>query len=492
MSVLDSTFDRDFLAVNAETLRSMFAALAEGVVLHARDGSIVEANVAAEAILGLTRDQMLGRTSMDPAWGAIHEDGTPYPGADHPAMVTLRTGRPLRERVMGIHDGRGEVRWLSVNSQPIFSAGVTGPAAVVATFIDITRQRQLTDELRVARADLQTILDNVPARITSWQVDGLTNRFANRAAELHFGLPPGGGVGKHAREILGEATLGRVMPFIEAAFSGERQSFEQVESQPDGTVRYTQVKYVPLRQQGKIAVLYELATDITDLRESYQKIRDLAQRLESIREQERRSIAQVLHEGIAQELFAMRLGLERMKSMAMRNEVDVALCDKLAASAARSMEEIRRIANDLRPAALAHLSVFVALSEHVDRFGADSGLTINVREIDPFPMLDEGTRLVLFRAAQELLTNVAKHARATKVDVNLKVEAGHLVLEVTDDGIGLAKTDLAKPGSIGLLGLREKLQALGGRLTIRCQPRGGTSVSVQMPFIGSNTADMDL
>ena len=155
--------------LDSHRARASSMALAEGVVLHARDGSIVEANVAAEAILGLTRDQMLGRTSMDPAWGAIHEDGAPYPGADHPAMVTLRTGRPLRERVMGIHDGRGEVRWLSVNSQPIFSAGVTGPAAVVATFIDITRQRQLTDELRVARADLQTILDNVPARITSYQ-----------------------------------------------------------------------------------------------------------------------------------------------------------------------------------------------------------------------------------------------------------------------------------------------------------------------------------
>ena len=483
MSVIDATIDRDFQAVSAETLRSMCAALAEGVVLHARDGSLVEANVAAEAILGLTRDQMLGRTSMDPAWRATHEDGTPYPGNDHPAMVTLRTGRPLREKVMGVHDGRGEVRWLSVNSQPIFSTGVSGPVAVVATFIDITRQRQLTDELRVAKADLQTILDNVPARITSWHMDGWTNRFANRAAEVHFGLPPGGGAGKHAREILGESAFTKLTPFLEAALNGERQSYEQVESQPDGTIRYTQVKYAPLKQQGKVVGLYALATDITDLRASYQKIRDLAQRLESIREQERRSIAQALHEGIAQELFAMRLGLEHLKSMALRNEVDVELCERLAAAAVRSMEEIRRIANDLRPTALAHLSVFVALSELADRFGADSGLTIHVREIGRFPMLDEGTRLVLFRAAQELLTNVAKHARATKVDVDLKAEAGHLVLEVTDDGIGLAKADLSKPGSIGLLGLREKFEALGGTLKILRPPGGGTSASVRMPVV---------
>ena len=98
-------------------------------------------------------------------------------------------------------------------------------------------------------------------------------------------------------------------------------------------------------------------------------------------------------------------------------------------------------------------------------------------------MLDEGTRLVLFRAAQELLTNVAKHARATKVDVDLKAEAGHLVLEVTDDGIGLAKADLSKPGSIGLLGLREKFEALGGTLKILRPPGRGTSVSVRMPVV---------
>ncbi|MBK9966725.1 MAG: PAS domain S-box protein [Holophagales bacterium] len=78
-----------------------FEALPEGVVLHLASGEIVICNPAAERILGLTRSQMAGRTSLDPSWQAIREDGSPFPGETHPAMVTLRTGEPLRDVVMG-------------------------------------------------------------------------------------------------------------------------------------------------------------------------------------------------------------------------------------------------------------------------------------------------------------------------------------------------------------------------------------------------------
>ena len=85
------------LALNAgEAAEIALAALSEGVVMHAASGAIVACNPAAERILGLTRDQMTGRTSIDPRWRAVHEDGSPYPGETHPAMLTLRTGEPVR------------------------------------------------------------------------------------------------------------------------------------------------------------------------------------------------------------------------------------------------------------------------------------------------------------------------------------------------------------------------------------------------------------
>jgi PAS domain S-box-containing protein len=101
------------------------------------NGEINSCNPAAERILGLTLDQMAGRTSLDINWGAIHEDGSPWPSETHPAIVTLRTGEALREEVMGIHRPDGTLRWISINSEPI--PGQDGRhSGVVSTFVDIS------------------------------------------------------------------------------------------------------------------------------------------------------------------------------------------------------------------------------------------------------------------------------------------------------------------------------------------------------------------
>ena len=131
--------------------RSVLAALAEGVVLQYADGSIGACNESACRILGLSQDQIMGRTSLDPRWQAIHEDGSPFPGEDHPAMVTLRTGEPLAEVIMGIRRPDREQVWISINTQPLFREGQEAadwgdpPFAVVASFIDIT-ERKLAEE----------------------------------------------------------------------------------------------------------------------------------------------------------------------------------------------------------------------------------------------------------------------------------------------------------------------------------------------------------
>ncbi|MDO8788171.1 MAG: PAS domain S-box protein [Sulfuritalea sp.] len=129
-------------------LRSIFLSMAEGVVFQTADGRLIEANPAAEEILGLSRDELLRRTSYDPRWQSIHEDGTPFPGDEHPTMVTLKTGKPLRNQVMGIRVPTGGLRWISINSMPINSGEDGRPEAVVATFTDITERRRFELALR--------------------------------------------------------------------------------------------------------------------------------------------------------------------------------------------------------------------------------------------------------------------------------------------------------------------------------------------------------
>jgi PAS domain S-box-containing protein len=102
--------------------RSVIAAIEDGMVLLDSDGNIRTCNASAERILGLSADQMVGRTALDPRWRAIHEDGSPFPGETFPSMVTLNTGLSCSNVIMGVHKPSGELTWISINSGPIFEA----------------------------------------------------------------------------------------------------------------------------------------------------------------------------------------------------------------------------------------------------------------------------------------------------------------------------------------------------------------------------------
>ena len=129
--------------------RSLYGAVEVGIVMQDCGGAIVEANEAAQEILGLTFDQMRGRTPMDPRWQAIHDDGSPFPGEMQPAMVALRTGRRVRDVTMGILRPNGERRWLLVNAAPIVEPdGGRAMLGVVSTFLDITERRQAEEALQ--------------------------------------------------------------------------------------------------------------------------------------------------------------------------------------------------------------------------------------------------------------------------------------------------------------------------------------------------------
>ena len=110
-------------------------------MLQAADGSIVEWNPAAERVLGLTADELAGRTSTDPRWQAIHEDGTPWPGDTHPAMESLRTGEPISGALMGVHHPDGTRVWLRVSSRPVFDETGT-PSHVLTVFADVTAHQE--------------------------------------------------------------------------------------------------------------------------------------------------------------------------------------------------------------------------------------------------------------------------------------------------------------------------------------------------------------
>ena len=140
--------ERENARASVRRIEVLFDAMAEGVVLQNAAGEIVMSNRAASTVLGLTEEQMSGPTSIDPRWRAIHEDGSPYPGEDHPAMMALRTGVSQRNAVMGVHKPSGDLTWISINAMPTDREDGT-VIEVISTFHDITPLKRASEQLAV-------------------------------------------------------------------------------------------------------------------------------------------------------------------------------------------------------------------------------------------------------------------------------------------------------------------------------------------------------
>ena len=349
---------------------------------------------------------------------------------------------------------------------------------------DVTEFTQLNAELRQAQADLEAVLNNVPAIIGYWHKD-YTSRFANRAYEETFGLPPGGMRGRHVREVLGGATYAASEAHMEATLAGEAQTFERATTRADGSVRHMHLNYVPDRRDGEVAGLYVLAVDITELNDSRERVRSLAQRLESAQEDERQSLALRLHEGIAQDLFVTKLSVDYLKTQAGGRAGVSEACAELTVQIDNMLNQVRHISHELRPDALSHARLAQSL-DHLKPLGEHVGLRVEITEALSFPELPEIVRTIFFRAAQEALRNTIRHAYATLLSITLSANADRISMTIEDDGVGITDGDLCKPGSLGLVGIEERFKAF----------RGGTSVSngqlrgaVLIAYVPADVAD---
>ena len=352
---------------------------------------------------------------------------------------------------------------------------------VICTFIDVTEQRKMTEKLRVASEDLQMLLDHVPARITSWLPDGV-NRFLNAVAAAQFGVDPAAAAGKHLREILGEERYRTSKPSLDAALAGVAESHEHVDVQPDGSLRYSKVSFVPQFRDGSVVGVFALAMDVTELHASRQRVRDLAQRLETVRDDENKRVSRVLHERIAQDLFGMKLWIHQLAAESKIDPINSDIDREIVLAIDNAIGVVRNLADDLYPALLAHLPLPGALAALARQFGLQAGLEIKVTERNLIPAIGEKIRLVFFNAAQELLTNVDRHAQGSRVEILLRADAAGITMEVSDDGIGIDPAFLEREGSLGLLAIGERFIALGGSFLVRKNAGSGSTVSVSAPL----------
>jgi len=216
------------LQLSERKYRQLYETMAQGVVYQAADGRILSANPAAERILGLTLEQMMGMTSLDPGWRTIREDGSELSGSDHPSMIALRTGKPYGPFILGVYQPKlNDHVWISVNAIPIFENGEAAPSEVYTTFQDITTERKanqqyqlLFNEMVDAFALHEIICDD--------QGKPINYRFlaVNPAFEKMTGLKAADILGKTVLEVLPGTESYWIETYGKVALTGESVSFE--------------------------------------------------------------------------------------------------------------------------------------------------------------------------------------------------------------------------------------------------------------------------
>lgn len=382
---------------------------------------------------------------------------------------------------------RGKRSWLAMHAVPLRDASGT-IRAVLGIARDMSRrkvaeQALVESEQRFSKAFHANALPLLITRLEDGQVLDANEAFLQL-------------VNRSRDDVLGQTTVSlglidaeRRASIIETlAGRGTVSDIELELSSHERGPRTLLLSLVKLEIGGRQCTLGTYR-DITEakrseeqLRASRAALRNLATREQDIRENERTRIAREIHDSLGQALTALKLQLSAAQEAASRESPalgtrlheTVSMVDDLVKS-------VRRIASDLRPPILDQLGLPAAVEWLAQDFSRRTGIRCATAILPTDGAIGDELATALFRIVQEALTNVLRHAGATSVDIELGMKSGCVALEINDDGSGITEAGTMGPGSLGILGMRERASALGGVLEVAPRPGGGTRVAAWFP-----------
>lgn len=279
-------------------------------------------------------------------------------------------------------------------------------------------------------------------------------------------------------------------------FDAGHLHLESDERALDGRPIIIEGDYICLHDpEGRLIGHFGIQRDITDRRaaeteilRSRQELRDLTARLQLVREDERTGLAREVHDELGQALTGLKIDLAWLKPRVSDRPALVERVQSIIVRIDGAMDTVRRIATDLRPSVLDDMGLVAAVEWQALDFERSTGITARLEVQAVHPDLDDACATTAFRILQETLTNVTRHAHATRVTIALKVSDEELILEVRDNGRGISESERMSPRSLGLVGSRERALGCGGELVIRGVRNQGTTVWLRIPLRSANKA----
>jgi len=483
-------------------LRVVFDAAPIGLVLSDLQGRLLLCNAALCRMLGYSAEELARLGVAD----VTHPEDA---SATLAHVRRLRAGECDRFEVdkRYVRKDKGEFRGRLTACLIRDAAG--RPQYVLGLIEDITDRVQAEEDRRVALRnlqDLQSIINRSPVVVFLWRVaegwpveyvSDSVRQFGYSAEDFTSGRVSWTAV-THPEDV--PRLEAEVADYIQRGVREFRQEYRLIRR--DGEARWVEDRTRALCDAlGHVTHFQGVIFDVTaqrqaaaDLRASREELRALSQRMDQMREEERTRLAREIHDELGHVLTAVKLdvawlmrhfarGKEALSDSHVMGRTQIVL-DTLD----RAIHFTRDLSSRLRPGILDHLGIIPTLEWLVQDFQARSGLNCEFQCAMPECALGSAESTALFRIGQELLTNVARHAFATRVVMRLRLVEGGLLMEVTDNGRGISREQGESPNSLGLAGIRERVRALGGEFRITGQAGRSTRARVWIPLPAPDAA----
>jgi PAS domain S-box-containing protein len=467
---------------------SILESLPANVAVLDRDGRVLGVNRSWEAFgrdNGVTSDAAIGtgasyrdaclagmRAGSESAPQALAMIDAACRGEFNPTPLEYRADSPLKKR------------WFEMTAVPLLRP----EGGAIVTHLDVSAQKNNELALRESEDRFRRMADALPVAIWMSEADGLCSYFNQQWLEL---------TGRTFEQEAGVGWLEGVHPddredcrstYILAFDAREPLLMEYRIRRHDGEYRWLLDSGMP--RYGTDGVFYGYVggcIDITDRKNAEQALRNVNRRLVLAQEEERKRIARDLHDHLSQQLALLAIDLQQM-SIAPPKSVD-ALREALQAAWGRTAEiasDVHAISHRLHPSKMEALGLVATMRAHC-RDVSRQGLAVQFFEQNIPPDIPADVSLCLFRVLEEAITNVARHSGARQAAVTLDFNE-NIVLRVFDKGRGIHRGEHSRDG-IGLVSMRERVEALGGTLTITSHAGRGTTVEASLPALGMSGTD---
>ena len=484
-------------SVRIPTIPTPFEALAEPWLAHAaleavitvdHEQRIVMINPAGLKMFGLQRKDALGMHLEQLIPARLRK---PHAHHVHQFGASGQVERPMGARgcVLGLR-ANGEEFPLEA---AIFRSEVVQPSGTqtyyTALLRDLSELRRMGSIIEQLNHRLRSLFERAPVAI--WITDKDRVVFANLACAQLLGLSdPGQLVGRSIFELISPGSHEPVRGHLQTLEKDDAVSVLVATIQhADGTLREVElvVAVLPDHERSLVQMVINDITQRTrekrDLLRSRRTLRELSASVVEAREEERQRIARELHDELGQRLTALKLEM----TSCLRDHPDGALAERaqdMLDMLDETVAAARRIATDLRPLMLDDLGLAEAIDWLVQQFKRRTGIAVNVQLDKNLSALPPSLATTLYRIVQEALTNITRHAQASEVSIALANRGQELHLTIQDNGVGFPRSSQVRPaGSFGLLGIRERVLMLGGRISVGNAEGGGARLVVRVPLV---------